>query len=103
MVDHRVKREGSPTRKLRTKPNLILEVLPEEQQSDNGGGDEEATIYAAMAYYADALAAVSFDEEPAPHRTLWFSVFGFWLWLKGLLLFALSSVSWVIPVISKIR
>ncbi len=68
MVNHGVKHEGSPTRKPRTEPNLIREVLPEEQRSDNGGGDEEATIYASMAYYADALAAVSFDEEPAPHR-----------------------------------
>ena len=74
-----------------------------EQNSDNGGGDEEADQAAAMQYYTAALAALEFSEEDetAPHRTFLFSFFGFVLWFKGLLLFALSSVSWVVPVISK--
>jgi hypothetical protein len=56
---------------------LLQEVLP-EQQSDDGLDDIVADQAAAMMHYNAALAAVSFDDdEPAPHRTLWFSVFRF--------------------------
>ncbi len=38
-----------------------------ETGSDNGGGDEEATIYAAKAFYEAALQSVAFFEPtPAP-------------------------------------
>ncbi len=64
VVNHGVKREGSPTRKPRTEPNLILEVLPEEQCSDNGLDDHLADAYAAGIFYQAALQTLSWETTP---------------------------------------
>ncbi len=69
VVNHGVKRKGSPTRNPRTEPNLILEVVPEEQRSDNGGGDEEADIHHGLQLLHMQMENIEFpDDESAPHR-----------------------------------
>ncbi len=62
MVNHGVKREGSPTRKPRTEPNLIQEVVP-ETGSDNGLDDHLADAHAAGIFYQAALDALEFPPQ----------------------------------------
>ena len=63
VVNHGVKRKGSPTRKPRTEPNLFQKVLP-EQQSDDGLDDIVADQHAAMQMYQAALQTLSWETTP---------------------------------------